>query len=209
MPLLFGIVASIQKSLTNASTIRCVPSLVALAQHQTEYLPVLVGIPSNHIRTDFHAYHLVQKASSNTTHFLYNTRQPQLLPMDTLPPVGRFTKKLFTCGIPSTMSTIRGKMRGAKPAPPVQFGGTRSTSPLVDLIPRKAWVTLNRLGTGIGKCNVLMSQWGFCDSAAYSCGAEEQTMDPIIKYPLPNGMEGIRSLDEQTISWLMYDAPSI
>ena len=118
MPLLFGIAASIQKSLTYASTIRCVPSLVALAQHQTEYLPVLVGIASTHIRRDFHAYHLVQKASSNTTNLLYTTRQPQLLPMDTLPPVSRFTKKLFTCGIPSTMSTIRGKMGGAKLAPP-------------------------------------------------------------------------------------------
>ena len=57
------------------------------------------------------------------------------------------------------MSTIRGQMSGANWSPPSQFGVTSSTSPPAGLdLPRKAWVTLNRLRTGIGKCNVLMSR---------------------------------------------------
>lgn len=46
-------------------------------------------------------------------------------------------------------------------------------------LPRKEWVTLNRIRTGHGKCAYHMHIWGLADSPGCDCGALNQTMTHI------------------------------
>jgi hypothetical protein len=45
---------------------------------------------------------------------------------------------------------------------------------------RHNWVLLNRFRTEQGRCAHLMHRWGFVESPACDCGAEEQTMRHIV-----------------------------
>ena len=144
MHFLFGVVASILKSLTYTSP--------------TEYLPVLARIAPTNISGDVYTYRLVQKASSNTTHRLYYLTsnhgivrgQTHLLRRDILLPVVRFTAKLFTCGILPTISTTCGQMSGAKLVPTIHYLVLPLPSlPLLNLnCQKKAWVTVILFGSG-------------------------------------------------------------
>ena len=79
------------------------------------------------------------------TFFTTTARQPQLPLIDILLSVVRCTKRLFTCGIPPTMSTMCGQMSGAK-----LVSARFHLSPAGFDLSGKAWVTLNRLHTDIG-----------------------------------------------------------
>lgn len=48
-------------------------------------------------------------------------------------------------------------------------------------LPRKSWVTLNRIRTKFGKCGDLMFKWGINPSpACNNCGAPKQTIHHIV-----------------------------
>ena len=74
-------------------------------------------------------------------------------------------------------------------------------------LPRQAWVRLNRLRTGVGLFKSTLHKWGVANSPFCECGAEEQTADHIIKDCTinrpPNGEEGLRDLDDETVKWLL------
>ena len=93
------------------------------------------------------------------------------------------------------------------PRPP-QFTVTPNTKlpPGADL-PRKDWVTLNRLRSGVGRFHANMHRWGLRTSPACTCGAPEQTASHIIKecptlrppgHPNPD----LNNLDPDTVLWL-------
>ena len=46
-------------------------------------------------------------------------------------------------------------------------------------LPRRAWVRLSRLRTGVGRFRSCLYKWGMASSAACECGAEEQTVDHV------------------------------
>ena len=50
----------------------------------------------------------------------------------------------------------------------------------------KAWKSLNRLRTGVGRCKSNMSKWGYADAAdtACECGTSEQSMQHLLRCPL-------------------------
>jgi len=48
---------------------------------------------------------------------------------------------------------------------------------------RKAWVTLNRLRVGAGRCRASMVAWGFADDDRCDCG-QRQTMDHLLNCEL-------------------------
>ncbi len=47
-------------------------------------------------------------------------------------------------------------------------------------LPRKEWVSLNRLRTGVCRFGVFMYRWGLRQSAACQCGAPEQTVQHLM-----------------------------
>ena len=77
-------------------------------------------------------------------------------------------------------------------------------------LPRKAWVNLNRIRTGVGRTKHFLHKIGADPSPNCECG-RIQTMDHIIDdcplYKSPHGFPGIQELDDDTIRWLHKDLP--
>lgn len=71
---------------------------------------------------------------------------------------------------------------------------------------RSVWTRLNRIRTGHARCNATMHKWGLRDSPACDCGAQEQTVQHIIKdcpqrkYPGP--FSDFINATPSAISWL-------
>ncbi len=89
-------------------------------------------------------------------------------------------------------------------------------------LPRKEWVSLNRLRTGVGRFGAFMYRWGLRQSAACQCGALEQTaqhlmdecpnfcspVDLNLCHPGPSTREWLRLLGDIPLfsiwSWLQH-----
>ena len=73
-------------------------------------------------------------------------------------------------------------------------------------LPRRQWITLNRLRSGVGQFVSSMKECGLKDSAECECSHPEQTVHNIIEdcplYQPPNGEQGLVALDGDTRSWL-------
>jgi len=68
-------------------------------------------------------------------------------------------------------------------------------------LPRRAWIRLNRLRTGVGRFLSCLYKWGMASSTACECGAEEQTVDHVVlQCPIhrPHGLHGLTVLDDET-----------
>ena len=52
--------------------------------------------------------------------------------------------------------------------------------PVGMILPRVAWVKLNRLRTGVGQFHSSMHKWGLAPSLNCECGASEQTADHVL-----------------------------
>jgi len=80
-------------------------------------------------------------------------------------------------------------------------------------LPRKAWVQLNRLRTGVGRFRAYLYKRGMASSATCECGAEEQTVDHVVRQcPIhrpPHGLQGLTVLDDETTEWLLNTCPEI
>jgi len=80
-------------------------------------------------------------------------------------------------------------------------------------LPRRDWVPLNHLRTGIGRFRFFLYKWGVAYSAACECGAEEQTVDHVVlQCPIhrpPYGLHDLMALDDETIEWLLNTCPQI
>ena len=78
-------------------------------------------------------------------------------------------------------------------------------------LPRRAWVRLNRLRTGVGRFRSCLYKWDMASFAPVSAGAEEQIVDDVfIRCPIhrpPHGLHGLTVLDDETISWLLNTCP--
>jgi len=80
-------------------------------------------------------------------------------------------------------------------------------------LPRRAWVRLNRIRTGVGRFRSCLYKWGMVPSAACECGAEEQTVDHVVlQCPIhrpPHGLHSLAVLDDETIEWLLNTCPEV
>jgi len=80
-------------------------------------------------------------------------------------------------------------------------------------LPRRAWVQLNRLRTGIGRFRSCLYKWGMASSAACEFGVEEQTVDHVVlQCPIhqpPRGLHDLTVLDNETTEWLLNTCPKI
>ena len=76
-------------------------------------------------------------------------------------------------------------------------------------LPRKAWVRLNRLRTGVRRFHSCLYKWGMASSAACECGAE-QTVDHVVLHcPIIRPPHGLTVLDDKTTEWLLNSCPDI
>jgi len=80
-------------------------------------------------------------------------------------------------------------------------------------LPRRFWVRLNCLRTGVGRFCSCLYKWDMASSAACECGAEEQTVNHVVlQCPIhrpPHGLHGLADLDDETIEWLLNTCPEI
>ena len=80
-------------------------------------------------------------------------------------------------------------------------------------LPRRAWVRLNRLRTGVERFCSCLYKWSMASSAACECGAEEQTVGHVVlQCPIhrpPHGLHGLTVLDDETTEWLLNTCPEI
>ena len=87
---------------------------------------------------------------------------------------------------------------------PDQFTVQPNTEPSPGLtMPRKEWVKLNRLRTGVGRFNNNMLRWGLSKSPFCNCRSEPQTAEHVI-YHCPihrpqNGNVDLTAPDETTV----------
>ncbi|CAK8685623.1 unnamed protein product [Clavelina lepadiformis] len=111
---------------------------------------------------------------------------------------------------PASTSTLHGATTGKK-CPPPQFNVEPSTTtPAGADLPRKAWTTLNRLRTGVGRFGECMHRWGLKTSSSCICGAESQTAEHIlfdcrVLHP-PIGQDDLKTPDEEGKRWLQLVA---
>ena len=102
---------------------------------------------------------------------------------------------------------------GTEDTPLHLYFPTPKASPTGFHLPRVAWKRLNRLRTGVGCYKSSLYKWGLVASAACECGAEEQTADHVIHscviYKPPNGVTGLKNLDEATKQWLLCGCPDV
>jgi len=82
------------------------------------------------------------------------------------------------------------------------------------VLPRTAWVRLNRLHTGVRRFRSCLQKWGMAPatSAGCKCGAEEQTFEYVvlqcaIRRPL-HGLLGLTILVDETVEWLLNTWPA-
>jgi len=79
--------------------------------------------------------------------------------------------------------------------------------------PRRAWVRLNCLCTGVKRFHSCLYKWGMASSAACDCGAEEQIVNHVVlQCPIhrpPYGLHGLTVLDDETTEWLLNTCPKI
>jgi len=91
--------------------------------------------------------------------------------------------------------------RSGRPTPHFNSRYRHTHTPGMTL-PRRAWVRLNRLCTGVGPYPSCLYKWGMASSAACECGAEEQTIDHVIlQCPIhqsPHRLHGLMVLDDET-----------
>jgi len=80
-------------------------------------------------------------------------------------------------------------------------------------IPKRTWIRLNRLRTGVGRFRSCLYKWGMVSLAACECGAEEQTVDHVVlQCPVhrpPHGLHGLTILNDETTEWLLSTCPEI
>ena len=77
-----------------------------------------------------------------------------------------------------------------------------SSRPFETSLPRKSWVRLNRLRTGVGRFHWSMYKWGLASSPNCECDATNQTTDHVIAscllHHVPRGTRGLEVLDDAT-----------
>lgn len=79
----------------------------------------------------------------------------------------------------SSLRTLESGM-GRFRTPQVNTSLKPSNRPLRFDLPRKTWITLDRIRTGHGRCADTLYKWGRAPSPECNCGAEKQTVRHII-----------------------------
>ncbi len=148
----------------------------------TELLPVLSGIAPAPLRREHHTHTLVTKALTSQSHLLHDlVEQSNLLGPQRLKshhPFSRHAVRLVNSQFDIYESWITDWQQVSLPAH-LNIAPDTALPPGAEL-PRKEWVSLNHLQTGVDRFGVFMYRWGLRQSAACQCGAPEQTAQHLM-----------------------------
>ncbi len=149
----------------------------------TELLPVLSGITPAPLHREHHTHALVTKALTSLSHLLHDlVEQSNLLGPQRLKSRHSFSRhavRLVNSQFNICESWITDWQQESLPA------HLNTALPPGAELPRKEWVSLNRLQTGVGRFGVFMYRWGLRQSAPCQCGAPEQTAQhPMDECPI-------------------------
>ena len=174
-----------------------------------KYLPVLSGIAPPALRREHHTSMLVKKALLDTSHLLHACiATPQNLGRQRLRSRRPFSRQAAFLANSNFNLMERWNHDWQETIKPVQLTILPGTNipPGADL-PRREWVTLNRLRTGVGRFGANMYRWGLRPSAACLCGAPEHTADHILSECTMRGPPLVSPTDltnpcSETVDWL-------
>jgi len=79
-------------------------------------------------------------------------------------------------------------------------------------LPRRAWIRLNCLRTGVGRFHSCLYKWGVVFSEACESGAEQAVGHVVLQCPIrrpPHGLHDLTVLDDETVAWLLNTCPEI
>ena len=83
-----------------------------------------------------------------------------------------------------------------------------TTAPAGSDLPRKLWVTLNRLRAGVGRFGAEMHKWGLRRSASCACAAATQNAEHILfdcnLLRPPNNVKNLTNVTDDTKNWLQH-----
>ena len=174
----------------------------------THLLPVLAGIAPPGLRRENLTDKLTNKSLAADDHPLHKlTSESQHLGRQRLRSRRPFSRHAAALSQSDFSVSREWEKSWEATTRPRQFTVSPGTkAPAGSKLPRKNWVTLNRLRTGVGRFNANMYRWGLRESSACVCGAEEQTADHIIYdcpvlHP-PNEMTDLSDLCDVQIQWL-------
>ena len=180
-----------------------------LRRTPVSYLPVLSGIAPPALRREHHTLRLVKKAQQDDQHLLHARIPTQQNPgrqrLRSRRPFSRHAASLVDSDFNLKEKWNHEWQETAKPVQLTITPGIK-IPPGAEL-PRKEWVTLNRLRCGVGRFAANMHRWGLKPSAACQCGAPEQTAHHII-FECPDlGPPGGTAVDlahpsNETVAWI-------
>ena len=176
----------------------------AMKPTPVQMLPVLAGIPPPDIRRNNIAMKLSKKA----------TQPGSLVPSprpDT--PTSRLKRSHFlslseetpTDYGPGWMMDHWIDQWSGLQTPLHDFIPVPSLSPPGCHLDRKAWVNLNRIRSGCAKTKAFLHKIGVESSPSCVCGSNQTLQHILTSCPVlkpPNGVDGLKELDEDTIHWL-------
>ena len=77
-------------------------------------------------------------------------------------------------------------------------------------VPRRTWVRLNRLRTGVGRFRSCLYKWGMASSVACERRTNRRPCRPPLSNPsTPHGLHGLTVLDHETTECLLNTCPDI
>ncbi|XP_076817991.1 uncharacterized protein LOC143463411 [Clavelina lepadiformis] len=178
------------------------------------FMPVLAGIaPPKHRRAQA-THKIACQAMDSINHPLHATLggQPHggRQRLVSRRPFSRHAAALVAAGFNINTAWCDDWKEVSRPLPPQFNVEPSTTTPTGADLPRKAWTTLNRLRTGVGRFGKCMHRWGLKTSSSCICGAESQTAEHIlfdcrVLHP-PMGQDDLKSPDEEGKRWLQLVA---
>ena len=174
----------------------------------TDLLPVLAGIAPPRLRRENLMDKLTTKSLADAEHLLHKTTTESLnlggQRLRSRRPFSRHAAALSRSDFSLLQEWERCWEGTARPRQFTVPPGIKA--PAGSDLPRRKWVILNRLRTGVGRFNVNMYRWKLRDSPAYTCGADEQTADHILYHcpdlQPPDGMTDLSCPKDSQVNWL-------
>ena len=181
----------------------------------THLLPVLSGIASAKLRRESATRKISRQAWASDEHPLHNLAQDyQSLDLQRLKSRRPFYRHLgqhqsSECNIKEAWNEEWVQSHRTS-----QFQINSNTAiPLGSDLPKKLWISLNRLRSGVGRFGADMHRWGLKPTPTCTCRARAQTAEHIIYecsfLRSPNTVQDLSTINDEMKNWLQHLASTL